>query len=51
LRQCCGHVRDTLTIRPGYNFVVQVTKDMVLRPYVDHRTGGTQSVSLGTVLQ
>ena len=44
-------IPNTLTIRPGYNFVVQVTKDMVLRPYVDRRNGGMQSVSLGPVLQ
>jgi type IV secretory pathway VirB10-like protein len=44
-------IPNTLTIRPGYNFVVQVTKDMVLRPYVDRRQSGLQSVSLGPVLQ
>jgi type IV secretory pathway VirB10-like protein len=30
-------IPNTLRIRNGYNFVVQVTKDMLLRPYVDHR--------------
>jgi type IV secretory pathway VirB10-like protein len=44
-------IPNTLTIRPGYNFVVQVTKDMVLRPYVDRRNGRVQSVGLGPVLQ
>jgi len=44
-------IPNTLTIRPGYNFVVQVTKDMVLRPYVDRRTSEVRSVSLGPVLQ
>ena len=40
-------------IRPGYSFVVQVTKDMVLRPYVDRRTAGAavQPVRLGPVMQ
>jgi type IV secretory pathway VirB10-like protein len=44
-------IPNTLKIRPGYNFVVQVTKDMVLRPYVDRRGAVTQSVSFGHVLQ
>jgi type IV secretion system protein VirB10 len=42
-------IPNTLRIRNGYNFVVQVTKDMVLRPYVDRRTS-VQPVSLGPVL-
>jgi type IV secretory pathway VirB10-like protein len=44
-------IPNTLRIRNGYNFVVQVTKDMVLRPYVDRRSGGVQPVSLGPVIQ
>ncbi len=44
-------IPNTLTIRNGYSFVVQVTKDMVLRPYVDRRTAGVQAVSLGPVMQ
>ncbi len=44
-------IPNTLKIRNGYNFVVQVTKDMVLRPYVDRRAGGLQPVSLGPTLQ
>lgn len=44
-------IPNTLRIRNGYNFVVQVTKDMVLRPYVDRRSGGVQPVSLGPALQ
>ena len=44
-------IPNTLRIRNGYNFVVQVTKDMVLRPYVDRRTGGVQPASFGPVLQ
>jgi type IV secretory pathway VirB10-like protein len=43
-------IPNTLRIRNGYNFVVQVTKDMVLRPYVDRRVAGVQPVSLGPVL-
>jgi type IV secretion system protein VirB10 len=43
-------IPNTLRIRNGYNFVVQVTKDMVLRPYVDRRNAGVQPVSLGPVL-
>ena len=31
-------IPTTLEIRPGYRFVVMVTKDMHLRPYVDRRT-------------
>lgn len=31
-------IPNTLKVRPGYRFVVQVTKDIVLRPYVDERT-------------
>jgi type IV secretion system protein VirB10 len=42
-------IPNTLRIRNGYNFVIQVTKDMVLRPYVDRRTS-VQPVSLGPVL-
>ena len=44
-------IPNTLAIRPGYNFVVQVTKDMVLRPYVDRRNPGAQAISFGRVLQ
>jgi len=46
-------IPNTLTIRPGYAFVVQVTKDMVLRPYVDRRTArpGVQAINLGPVMQ
>ena len=44
-------IPNTLRIRNGYNFVIQVTKDMVLRPYVDRRTSGIQPVSLGPVLR
>ena len=46
-------ISNTLTIRPGYAFVVQVTKDMVLRPYVDRRTArpGVQAINLGSVMQ
>ena len=44
-------IPNTLRIRNGYNFVVQVTKDMVLRPYVDRRSSPAQPVSFGPVLQ
>ena len=45
-------IPNTLQIRPGYRFTIQVTKDMVLRPYIDYRTDETsQPVSLGPVLQ
>ena len=46
-------IPNTLRVRPGYSFVVQVTKDMVLRPYVDRRTAGAavQPVRLGPVMQ
>lgn len=44
-------IPNTLRIRNGYNFVVQITKDMVLRPYADRRNTGVQPVSLGAVLQ
>ena len=44
-------VPNTLKIRNGYNFVVQVTKDMVLRPYMDRRSTPVQPVSFGPVLQ
>ena len=44
-------IPNTLRIRNGYNFVIQVTKDMVLRPYVDRRTAGVTPASLGPVLQ
>jgi type IV secretory pathway VirB10-like protein len=44
-------IPNTLRIRNGYDFVVQITKDMVLRPYVDRRGRGIQSVGLGPVLQ
>ena len=44
-------IPNTLRIRPGYHFVIQITKDMVLRPYLDQRTSSAQPVSLGPVLQ
>ena len=45
-------IPPTLEIRPGYPFVVMVRKDMVLQPYVDHRTTATTlPVSLGPVVQ
>jgi type IV secretory pathway VirB10-like protein len=44
-------IPNTLRIRNGYNFVVQVTKDMVLRPYVDSRSAGVETVRIGPVLQ
>jgi type IV secretion system protein VirB10 len=44
-------IPNTLTIRNGYNFVVQVTKDMVLRPYIDSRSAGAETVRIGPVLQ
>ena len=44
-------IPNTIKIRNGYNFAVQVTKDMVLRPYVDRRTAGVQPVSLGPIMQ
>ena len=44
-------IPNTLRVRNGYNFVVQVTKDMVLRPYVDLRTTGVQPVRFGPILQ
>jgi len=43
-------IPPTLEIRPGYPFVVMVRKDMLLQPYVDHRSEGTP-VSLGPVMQ
>ena len=43
-------IPNTLIVRPGYRFTIQVTKDIVLRPYVDERTPGA-SISLGPVLQ
>jgi type IV secretory pathway VirB10-like protein len=43
-------IPNTLRIRNGYSFVIQVTKDMVLRPYVDRRMTGAQPVSLSPVL-
>ena len=44
-------IPNTLRIRNGYNFVVQVTKDMVLRPYVDRRSVDVRPVGLGLALQ
>lgn len=44
-------IPNTLRIRNGYNFVVQVTKDVVLRPYVDRRNTGVRPVSLGPPIQ
>ena len=43
-------IPNTLIVRPGYQFTIQVTKDIVLRPYVDERTPGA-SISLGPVVQ
>ncbi len=43
-------IPNTLKIRNGYSFVVQITKDIVLRPYVDRRSAGVQPLSLGPVL-
>jgi type IV secretion system protein VirB10 len=44
-------IPNTLRIRNGYNFVVQVTKDMVLRPYMDRRSTSVQPVNSVPVLQ
>jgi type IV secretory pathway VirB10-like protein len=44
-------IPNSLKIRNGYNFVVQITKDMVLRPYVDRRSSGAQSANMGPILQ
>jgi type IV secretion system protein VirB10 len=44
-------IPNTLTVRNGYPFVVQITKDMVLRPYVDRRAARAQPIMLGPVLQ
>ena len=44
-------IPNTLEIRPGYKFVIQITKDMVLRPYVDRRTLPTQANIFGSVMQ
>ena len=44
-------IPNTLRIRNGYNFVVQITKDMVLRPYVDRRSAGARPISFGPVMQ
>lgn len=44
-------IPNTLEIRPGYRWVVMVTKDMVLRPWVDCRNAATQPVSSGPVAQ
>ncbi len=44
-------IPNTIRIRPGYRFTIQVTKDMVLRPYVDGRTRGTQQVHYGPFVQ
>jgi type IV secretion system protein VirB10 len=44
-------IPNTLRIRNGYNFVVQVTKDMVLRPYVDRRSANLVPPQIGPVLQ
>ena len=43
-------IPNTLVVRPGYRFTIQVTKDIVLRPYVDERTPEAP-ISLGPVLQ
>ena len=44
-------IPNTIRIRPGYRFTIQVTKDMVLRPYVDQRAGGVQRVHYGPFVQ
>ena len=44
-------IPNTIRIRPGYRFTIQVTKDMVLRPYVDGRTRGAQQVHYGPFVQ
>ena len=44
-------ISNTLKIRNGYNFVVQVTKDMILRPYIDHRIAGVHPADLGAASQ
>ena len=44
-------IPNTLEIRPGYKFVIQITKDMVLRPYVDRRTLPTQAAIFGSFMQ
>lgn len=44
-------IPNTIRIRPGYRFTIQVTKDMVLRPYVDGRTRGAQQVHFGPFVQ
>nr|WP_283949917.1 TrbI/VirB10 family protein [Limobrevibacterium gyesilva] len=43
-------VPNTLEIRPGYRFVVMVHKDMHLRPYIDLRNAGTNSLISSTPL-
>ena len=45
-------IPNTLEIRPGYRFVVMVSKDMHLRPYIDRRTAtGFTSVNLGPTVK
>ncbi len=44
-------IPTTLRIRNGYNFVVQITRDMVLRPYTGGRDRGVQAVWLGPPLR
>ncbi len=44
-------IPNTIRIRPGYRFNIQITKDMVLRPYVDGRTRGAQQVHFGPLVQ
>ena len=44
-------IPNTITIRPGYNFVIKLTKDLVLRPYVDRRTVGGQIATAGPIMQ
>jgi len=44
-------ISNTIRIRPGYRFNIQITKDMVLRPYVDGRTRGAQQVHFGPLVQ
>jgi type IV secretion system protein VirB10 len=44
-------IPNTLEIRPGYQFVVMVNKDMHLRPYVDRRTRGSTPANLGPTMR
>jgi len=44
-------IPNTIRIRPGTRFNIQITKDMVLRPYVDGRTRGAQQIHFGPLVQ